>query len=454
MRKVLHYLVLLQTCLLFSQEPLLENLSFYKDNSNTLTVQDIPTKSIVPLSENTGFNDATFWFQIDLSTQAKGQNIYLSIKETFLKDLHVYNSDGTLIYESDTPSLTQLNIPIQKAEKTYYAKAVFDKHAYIHIDAKPLEDLQTEATSKLLKRGSYYTFILVFVIINLVLSFFFKEKLFLWYILFFLAANLGIALYDNTIAGFVKNPKIIDYLLAFDYWISPVATYMFCFKFLRIKQYYPKIDLGTRILLGFISIAILLFLVTGQFKVLAIAQLMNLTIYLGSWIIGFFLLKKVASAKYYVLGYSVLYFTIFGYSLSVNFGLHFFPLSIEHLKIGVILEILVLTYAIMERAKDTKEENETIKTQLLAYVEELDRYKKQDQKALPEDIIIAEAKKHDLTIREIDILLLLTRGHNYKQISEELFISVNTVKYHLRNIYVKLDVKNRSEITSKLLFNK
>ena len=55
-------------------------------------------------------------------------------------------------------------------------------------------------------------------------------------------------------------------------------------------------------------------------------------------------------------------------------------------------------------------------------------------------------EKFKLTPREKEITLLLLQGYSYPQISEQLFISLNTVKYHVRNILRKADVSNRHEL--------
>lgn len=61
------------------------------------------------------------------------------------------------------------------------------------------------------------------------------------------------------------------------------------------------------------------------------------------------------------------------------------------------------------------------------------------------------SKQYDLTERETDVLFHMTKGLNNKEIAEELFVSVNTVKYHIRNLYEKLNVSKRGEIASKLI---
>ena len=52
---------------------------------------------------------------------------------------------------------------------------------------------------------------------------------------------------------------------------------------------------------------------------------------------------------------------------------------------------------------------------------------------------------HDLSQREAEVLTRLCDGENYRSIAEVLFISTNTVKAHIKNIYGKLEVNTRAE---------
>ena len=56
-----------------------------------------------------------------------------------------------------------------------------------------------------------------------------------------------------------------------------------------------------------------------------------------------------------------------------------------------------------------------------------------------------------LTKREDEILSYLMKGYFYKEIAGLLFISVETVRTHIRNIYEKLQVRTRSEAILKYL---
>lgn len=55
-----------------------------------------------------------------------------------------------------------------------------------------------------------------------------------------------------------------------------------------------------------------------------------------------------------------------------------------------------------------------------------------------------------VTKREQEILILLIQGKTNKEIGDELCISVNTVKTHIKNIYFKMDVTNRIQLIQKI----
>jgi DNA-binding NarL/FixJ family response regulator len=56
-----------------------------------------------------------------------------------------------------------------------------------------------------------------------------------------------------------------------------------------------------------------------------------------------------------------------------------------------------------------------------------------------------------LSSREIEVLTSLSDGNNYQEMADRLFISVDTVRHHIRNIYRKLHVHSQSEAVAKAI---
>jgi DNA-binding NarL/FixJ family response regulator len=61
---------------------------------------------------------------------------------------------------------------------------------------------------------------------------------------------------------------------------------------------------------------------------------------------------------------------------------------------------------------------------------------------------------YELTPHETRLLKLLVEGHNYTTAAAELGVSYNTIKFHMRHIYEKLQVHSKSEAVSKALQNR
>jgi DNA-binding NarL/FixJ family response regulator len=64
-----------------------------------------------------------------------------------------------------------------------------------------------------------------------------------------------------------------------------------------------------------------------------------------------------------------------------------------------------------------------------------------------------ERVEYDLKPHEARLLKLLVEGHSYKSAALKLNVSVNTISFHLKNIYEKLQVHSKSEAVAKALQN-
>lgn len=72
----------------------------------------------------------------------------------------------------------------------------------------------------------------------------------------------------------------------------------------------------------------------------------------------------------------------------------------------------------------------------------LDYFQKQQKK-------YSELEESNLTAKEKEILNLLMKGNSYKEIAAFLFISIETLNTHIKNIYRKVNVHSRSELSAR-----
>ncbi len=115
----------------------------------------------------------------------------------------------------------------------------------------------------------------------------------------------------------------------------------------------------------------------------------------------------------------------------------------------VALSILAVLYFYRKSANMTK-----VKTEV---EEELEQVKsnydlaKQSKEAAPAYYFFLESS--DLTDRQKELLIHMADGLSNREIGEKLFITENTVKYHIKNIYAILKIKDRKEFFQKLRNN-
>jgi len=62
---------------------------------------------------------------------------------------------------------------------------------------------------------------------------------------------------------------------------------------------------------------------------------------------------------------------------------------------------------------------------------------------------ISNAAEYKLSNKEVEVLTLLSQGKTYQEIADSMFISISTVKSHIFNTYLKLQVDNRVEAINK-----
>ncbi len=129
-------------------------------------------------------------------------------------------------------------------------------------------------------------------------------------------------------------------------------------------------------------------------------------------------------------------------------------LALQKLWIGVIILALITSIVFLTLIRNKAKTNEELLraeiknrlNDLVVLQEELEEHKKRPKIATQK---INFALQEKLSDREQEVLDLLILGLPNKAIADKLFLSVNTIKSHINNLYVKLDVNNRTQAAVK-----
>ncbi|MDX1315713.1 MAG: helix-turn-helix transcriptional regulator [Eudoraea sp.] len=82
----------------------------------------------------------------------------------------------------------------------------------------------------------------------------------------------------------------------------------------------------------------------------------------------------------------------------------------------------------------------------------LNKYQ-EPESSLPEDFetrLLAFVEQHDISKRESEVVRLICRGLSNQEISDTLFISLQTVKDHIHRIFIKTGVRNRVQLSNMI----
>lgn len=115
----------------------------------------------------------------------------------------------------------------------------------------------------------------------------------------------------------------------------------------------------------------------------------------------------------------------------------------------VVFILLVLTYFFSLQKNKLKEKE--LRLELQNYILRIDKLQiAVDEKDNGSKSTEEKLKQFDLSDRETEVLKFIAQGYKNLEIAEKLFVSQNTIKTHIKNIYVKLDVRNRVEALKRV----
>lgn len=418
------------------------SISYFQDLKAQETINTIISKNLISLeSPNLGFKNGIYWFKVVLDKSLNDNPIVFDLPESKIDNITIYSESKIILYKKLDNTHQQLMV--DSKNNIFFFKVYFNKEVFFSLNVKKYTVSQLNEKYIFFKNGIYYGFVLMVLIINIFFYFSLKDKTFLFYCSFLIIITIIMQDYDGLLNTFLPR-SFLPFISLITHFMLAFTGALFANQFLNIKYYLPKSN-GIGIFLLFITMcSYLLFIPTQKFLFIAIGDTFSMLVLFHYWFVGIIISKKYKFAKFFVLGYSLILLSSFLFILPRNWGLNMMSVSLNTVKFSSFFEMLILTYAITYRVNILQKENEKFKTEIQEYLSKIDALKtgSDETNKTNIDVIISE---NNLSEREADVLLLIFKGYTNQRIGDELFVSLNTVKYHVRNIYQKLNIKSKNE---------
>lgn len=421
---------------------------------------------IFPKSESFGYSNGTYWFKLVFNKNNKANDIIAYIPTHNIYKIEIYrqnNSDinyitsiGNSVLRKDLfldyqfPSFL---IDLEANSKTtYFLKVNFIKEANFPIKIFKENEFLYHILNKKTINSLYYGTCLIIVLLNLFFFFKLKDNVYLFYSLFLLSLMINFLMYDGSLINLFRGNDFYYSLELIIHVSNEIWFLLFSIKFLNL---HIKNPLATKLFFLFPFTVLVLYacyFYSQNFTFIAIADTVGISLFPILWLYGIHNMKKMVYARFYVIGYFLLVPLAVFFIVGYPFGLWNVHGDMQIVKIASWLDIVVFTYAISYRMNIIIKKDNSDILELKQLVEDTKTIKIENiSPSNPYFSLLSENNLSikPLTLREIDILKYLNEGLNNKDISEKLFISIHTVKSHIRNIYTKISVNNRRELKEK-----
>ncbi len=391
--------------------------------------------------------------------------IIFQIPSMQIVDYDLYLQQGTQLVAMQK-NIDLKGHAIQTRYPVYYFIAKGSTY-YLNIKKQPIQRMKImldepgefvkQANINFMVNSLYYGLGIMSIIFNVVLYLIFRDKRFWLYSLLQLSLFLIFFYQDGMFYFFSKGQWVSPSFLLWNIAICAALSGIFAYYFLDLKKKVPRFkQIAVPIIIAIFCTVFIYTLTDIQL----FRNLASLLFYLLPAICMYHAIKMFREdvyARFLVLSFGFIALVSIFYTLNNYIDSPFLSFfGMDMIRFASTLEIISISFAIIYKVRALQHENERYREELNRYLRQLEEFKSMERNFQKNGIkeeaddnieIMQELKLlYNLTERETEVLMCILNRFTNQEISEKLFISLSTTKYHVSNLYLKLDVKNRKEI--------
>lgn len=325
--------------------------------------------------------------------------------------------------------------------------------AEVSIKNAELDYAASAANKTSFLQGLYYGFSLMVLLLNLICYFIFEEKLFLIYAITLLGVTTVFFFNDgiHNLFGISTptNPFLVQSILL---WFATGSTALFASSYLNIKEFFPKLKLVSYPLITIGGLLAVVALISEDIIMAYAANFVSISVLVFYFGASVFLFSRKNYAKFYAIaGFIPLLFAIDFFILK-NLGINFLSTEAVHIKTAGLVEMLILTYAIIYRMRAIKEEHEMRQTEMRIFLKRQETMNRQSAIKLVEDVYLENLIMHyDLDGLEIKLLQYISEGKENNKIARKLKTTEADIEELTKELYNKLEIGEHVQEDYRLL---
>jgi DNA-binding CsgD family transcriptional regulator len=441
---------------------LFDHAEFYVDSTGSRTIDELagnrgdvffsePTDAI----KNQSFTNFRYWLKIDPDV-LNGSSLFVISKNVFIDEMKVYVGSGSewkvtqagmLILNDSKFDHSSISIKIPKVKEGEEVYVSFQSDCISKLDGWLLDELTlTKSESfKLIFYAFILTFIVIYLLVVVFLYFTTKNKGLLYFI-FYALASIGMILFTNGYL-YQYGPKsaLFFYKWSFVYFVDLYwgAAVLLSYYLLKVDQLSIRLKRTYHVALGLLGLMMLSPLFMSRQLVAQIHFLIPVLFIFFNVLMGFiiFIRYKNKTALLLSLGWLVYFAFLSIWSISKT-GIIETSFFVDNCPVFGLTFEFVLFAVIAARSYLIQHKERLI---MQERIKNIDSLKSEVEKEYGE--IYAS-----LSAREQEVLKLIAEGKLDKEISDQLGITVASVRTYSKRIYTKLNVANRTE--ASLIYNK
>ncbi|PQB04518.1 7TM diverse intracellular signaling domain-containing protein [Aureitalea marina] len=355
-----------------------------------------------------------------------------------------YSTEGSFVSRDQLTLLTN-SFDMSNGGGSFDSKSVFSYNFMAPANAE-YNNLQQEASQSgevLFRQGMYYGFTFMVILLNLVCFFLFDEKVFLYYFLSLTALTSVFLFSDGLLTLFgMENFANARGLQSTLLMLAIGCAAVFSHNFLSLQDFYPKLKWVSMVQYGTAGLLILACWVSGQEIFANLANVILFGIMATYFFTGVLLFGRKNYAKFYVIAYAIPLLFAVDYFVLRNLGIDFLFTQSSHVKAAALVEMLVLSYAIVYRMQAIKEENLLRQTEMRIFLRQQEALSsRQKTEKLIEDVYLENLIMHyDLDGLEIKLLQYISEGKDNTKIARKLKTTEADVEELTKELYHKLEI--------------